>query len=273
MLASALITYALAFLTLTSAFPFRLKPASFARVGDKDGTTLADRHAAADSTLSNGERFARGLPPKAPVKRFEASKTRAAPPKRSTLYEPDFWLEVRNLTNAEIIGRLSYDLGNGIVILPRAHGVPVVFTLRGHLTGSYPQTIWARNQYIDTVAPIVVRDWTYPNETLGPDGRRSFVFGVGGQGEASPSGDPTNRNRADVFIIRSIPPPDLPASGVEFRYTNIDPPGEDVTTPFFIDRSDRRVLRTSWDPANAKLGLDWAHDGVTLHAVAIVENE
>ncbi|WVF71165.1 hypothetical protein IAT40_005963 [Kwoniella sp. CBS 6097] len=273
----SLIPYVLAFLTLTIAFPFPLpKPAGGTTPNLANRETAAAPAAVADPEadgLSNGERLARGLPPKAPLKRFDASKTGALRPRQSGggghSGDTDFWLEVRNASTKAVIGMLSYDIGNGIIILPRSGGIPVVFTLRDHKPSNTPQTIWARNQYIDTIAPVVARDWTYPNETLAPNGRRSFVFGVGAQGEADAQGNPTNPNRSNVFIISQIPTPIPITKSIGFGYVNINPPGGYVNSLFFVDRSNRRVLRTSWDPKHANLGLDWDHDGVSLHAVPI----
>ncbi|WVQ99701.1 hypothetical protein IAU59_006842 [Kwoniella sp. CBS 9459] len=269
------IFYALTLLSLSRAFPFPLaKPAAAAQYeanGGNNPPALARaldnviREAEADA-LSNGERLARGLPPKAPLKRFDATKTGALRPRQSGggghTGETDFWLEVRNGTTKSVIGLLSYDIGNGIVILPRSSGIPVVFTLQDHDPSSSAQTIWARNQYIDTIAPVVARDWTYPNETLAPNGRRSFVFGVGARGEADDQGNPTNPNRSNVFIVGAVP------GEVGFAYANVNPPGPYVNSNFFIDHSDRRVLRTSWEPENIKLGLTW-DDFVRVYAIPI----
>ncbi|WWC89035.1 uncharacterized protein L201_003953 [Kwoniella dendrophila CBS 6074] len=220
--------------------------------------------------LSNGERIARKLPLKAPVKKFDPSRTEALRPRQSGQPQThNFYIRVSDYNLGNVIGDLTFDINNGVLLVPvnATESSRVVFSVTTPIFPAYPVTIKARNALNDVTAPIVTRDWTDGNENMGGGGRHTILFAY--DPESNPNGDngkPIEYYRATShqssnWYISEIPTTQYPLSTTWFNQdgTGVDP-------GFYLDETDRRVLRAAEDPQDIRLDLDYSNR-VVLHAI------
>ncbi|WVQ67337.1 uncharacterized protein L199_005533 [Kwoniella botswanensis] len=213
------------------------------------------RDAISGQRLSNAERIARGLPLKAPVKKFGPTKTEAVRCRQSqSLQTPAFYIEAVRLNSNP----------------PQASRV--VFEVSGPLP-AVGVTIKARNAIDGGVFPIVTRDWTNLDQPMSATGNHTVIFTYDPSSHTGDNGDPVGRydatrHQSSNWFIPTIP------GFVDVIWHNQD---ESLFFPhFFLDVSGtpgnegRRVLRAANKAEDLKLGIyDEARYRVLLRTVPV----
>ncbi|WVQ79960.1 hypothetical protein IAT38_002061 [Cryptococcus sp. DSM 104549] len=202
-----------------------------------------------EKRLTNAERFAIGLPPKKPKRKFDPTRTRILAPRASAVSE-ELYIRVNRVVGDEKLGYLSYDLGNGALMLPQVPA-PVTFFLPEPGVG-IPVTIRAYNSYASIINNVVTRDWTNPEKDMGTGNPQDHttLFGVQEQGD---EGDPiafyqATKHESSVWLFDELP------GRMRAVWTNMD--GTTASPKFYLDRTSRRILRIAMAPGDIRLGLD-----------------
>ncbi|WVW84168.1 hypothetical protein I302_106198 [Kwoniella bestiolae CBS 10118] len=185
------------------------QPAAAIAVGHLPLNRL-ERDIKADGALSNAERIARGLPLKAPVKKFEASRTDVLRPRQSEQPQVSaFYIRAQRF-NGEVIGYLTFDAQNGVVLLPRDAPASSRVVFKSPRPPAYAVTIKARNAIYGGVFPVVTRDWTRADEPMSNQRHHTVLFAYDPSTFNGDAGDPvgwynTTRHQSSNWYIPSVP--------------------------------------------------------------------
>ncbi|WWC94528.1 hypothetical protein V866_001374 [Kwoniella sp. B9012] len=220
------------------------------------------RDAISGQSMSNAERIARGLPLKAPVKKYDPSKTEGLRPRQSQPPQTQaFYIEAVRLKSnpPQVGGWLTFDNANGVVISPfnDSQASTVVFEVSSPLP-AVGVTIKARNAIDGGVFPIVTRDWTNPDQPMSATGNHTVIFAYDPSTYTGDNGDPVGwynatRHQSSVWLIPTIP------GFIDVIWHNQD--GSIFFPHFFLDISGtpgnegRRVLRAANKAEDLKLGI------------------